>query len=426
MMGKLPLGVVSPYVKMSSGGCADPLKFYATSYCTAYSREGFKPQVAQHKGTGYQSNYRPIVSYQPSLDTLDTLNNPAVGEQMKDKDQAVFAQSYRPMELPDSRYPLRSLYQPSYGGAHDKANLCPPSKEAKRVHFNTQDHGPQAAIGLEPKMVPVLHPPMGKGGPDTENYRYGPRFTSEYSSKYRHDVSGPPDFLQKKTIGAKEESGFTEQSIKSPLAFQPFPGDPLPPPGRSITRSDYAPMATPHGDEYLPVLAKGSERESGFSRAKEKHLPPTPPAGPPGISEPSSLSYRQYQGMQWAPQSNNALLGRELLGAKESSGYTSNNPSYNRGPPDPNYRFLTTYNQRYLENIPKGLDRESWIRGGIQHLGGYGLNPPASQHSLENYHSPSEPARRSYPHMSRTLTALDPFYRDTPHSQGFSALYAPS
>lgn len=36
MMGKLPLGVVSPYVKMSSGGCSDPLKFYATSYCTAY------------------------------------------------------------------------------------------------------------------------------------------------------------------------------------------------------------------------------------------------------------------------------------------------------------------------------------------------------------------------------------------------------
>lgn len=36
MMGKLPLGVASPYVKMSSGGCTDPMKFYATSYCTAY------------------------------------------------------------------------------------------------------------------------------------------------------------------------------------------------------------------------------------------------------------------------------------------------------------------------------------------------------------------------------------------------------
>lgn len=41
MMGKLPLGVVSPYVKMSSGGCTDPLKFYATSYCTAYGEGSF-------------------------------------------------------------------------------------------------------------------------------------------------------------------------------------------------------------------------------------------------------------------------------------------------------------------------------------------------------------------------------------------------
>lgn len=41
MMGKLPLGVVSPYVKMSSGGCSDPLKFYATSYCTAYGEDSY-------------------------------------------------------------------------------------------------------------------------------------------------------------------------------------------------------------------------------------------------------------------------------------------------------------------------------------------------------------------------------------------------
>ena len=41
MMGKLPLGVVSPYVEMSSGGCTDPLKFYATSYCTAYGEGTF-------------------------------------------------------------------------------------------------------------------------------------------------------------------------------------------------------------------------------------------------------------------------------------------------------------------------------------------------------------------------------------------------
>ncbi|XP_027714706.1 protein phosphatase 1 regulatory subunit 32 [Vombatus ursinus] len=427
MMGKLPLGVVSPYVKMSSGGCADPLKFYATSYCTAYSREGFKPQVGQHKGAGYQSNYRPVINYHPSLDTLD---NPAVGELIKDNAQSVFTQSYRPVELPDGRYPLPwNVYQPGSGYAREKTHSCPPSKEVKKVHFNTQDHGPQTIPGLEPKTVPVLHQRVGKGSSDMENYRYGPRFmTSEYASKYRYEVPAQPDFLQKKTIGAKEETGFTEQTIKNPIAFQPLPGDPLPPPNRSTTRADFVPMTTPHEDEYLPALAKGTERETGFSRLKEKVLPPAPPIGPPSISEPSSMSHHQYQGMQWMPQTTNAMLGRETLGAKEPSGFSTNNPGYNRGPPDPDHRFLTTYNQRYFENIPQGLDREGWTRGGIQpqQPGGYGINQPVTQHNIESYHNPTETIRRSHPHVGRTLTALDPFYRDNPHSPGFSALHAPS
>lgn len=50
MMGKLPLGVVSPYVKMSSGGCTDPLKFYATSYCTAYGEGTFVQEPSQDTG----------------------------------------------------------------------------------------------------------------------------------------------------------------------------------------------------------------------------------------------------------------------------------------------------------------------------------------------------------------------------------------
>lgn len=39
------------------------------------------------------------------------------------------------------------------------------------------------------------------------------------------------DLLQKKSIGAKEETGFTEESTKNPIVFQPpsqvLPGNPV-------------------------------------------------------------------------------------------------------------------------------------------------------------------------------------------------------
>ena len=39
-------------------------------------QEEFKPREGSHKGTGYKSNYRPVVSNQASLNALD---NPAMG-----------------------------------------------------------------------------------------------------------------------------------------------------------------------------------------------------------------------------------------------------------------------------------------------------------------------------------------------------------
>ena len=164
MMGKLPLGVVSPYVKMSSGGCTDPLKFYATSYCTAYGegtlcrshpqgmgqdgdslldlggwgqsmlalpgkprslfshpadpqsclpasrlagREDFKPRVGSHEGTGYKSNYRPVVSYQPHLGALD---NPAMGYSLSNPSSPSAFPGLSPQDhrtSPDQLQPLR-------------------------------------------------------------------------------------------------------------------------------------------------------------------------------------------------------------------------------------------------------------------------------------------------------------------------------
>ncbi|XP_032976574.1 protein phosphatase 1 regulatory subunit 32 isoform X2 [Rhinolophus ferrumequinum] len=422
MWGKLPLGVVSPYVKMSSGGCTDPLKFYATSYCTAYGREGFKPRTGSHKGTGYISNFHPMVSYQTSLGALD---NRAMGEQVQDNIQTVTSQSYRPLEVPDGTYPLPSnAYQSSSGYSREKVNSVPPTKEVRQVHFDTQDYGAQAITGLEPKHMPLLHQQQSKNSLERENHRYGPRFmTSEYNSKYLKEPSNQPDLLQKKSIGAKEETGFTKESTKNPIVFQPPsqapPGNPVLLPGRSVTKSDYVPMTHPRGDEFLPGLARGSERETGFSRVNERTLNPRVPAPGPELS---SMSHWQFQPPQRVQQRNVALLGRETVGKKEPTGYSLNNPSYVRSPsePDVDNRYLTTYNQGYFENIPKGLDREGWTRGGIQPQkpGGYALNQPVTR--MEATTNPTESLRRLHPHVGRTLISADPFYRTPPsHNSGF-------
>ncbi|XP_006169711.1 protein phosphatase 1 regulatory subunit 32 isoform X2 [Tupaia chinensis] len=403
MLGKLPLGVVSPYVKMSSGGSMDPLQFYATSYCTSYGREEFKPRVGTHMGTGYKSNYRPIVSHQANLDAPE---NPAMEEQIRDNLQTATSPSYRPLEVPDGKFPVSwNPYQASSGYGREKPNTGPTTKEVRKVHFDTQEHGPQAIAGLEPKAMPLLHQPQSKGSLEWENWRHGPRFmTSEYNSKYLKEPSNQPDLLQKKSIGAKEDTGYTEQSTKNPIVFQPpsqaTPGDP--------------------GDEFLPVLSRGSERETSFSRVNERTLNPRVP--PSGV-EPSSMNHWQFQNPQRMQQTNVAMLGRETVGKKEPTGFSLNNPSYVRSPydSDRDNRYLTTYNQGYFENIPKGLDREGWTRGGIQPQmsSGYVLNQPVTR--MEATPNPTESLRRLHPHVGRTLTSVDPFYRDTPHSSRFMA-----
>uniref|UniRef100_A0A8D1MLN8 Protein phosphatase 1 regulatory subunit 32 n=1 Tax=Sus scrofa TaxID=9823 RepID=A0A8D1MLN8_PIG len=479
MMGKLPLGVVSPYVKMSSGGCADPLKFYATSYCTAYGREDFRPRVGSHEGTGYKSNYRPVVSYQPSLDALD---NPAMGyglsdscsspalrglspqghrtssdplqapgmgseapgnsgcgaqpsaqrDQVRNNFQTVTSQSYRPLEVPDGKYPLSwNVHQTNSGYSREKPSTVAPTKEVRKVHFDTQDYGPQAITGLEPKDVPLLHQQQNKGSLEWENFRHGPRFmTSEYNSKYLKEPSNQPDLLQKKSIGAREETGFTEESNKNPIVFQPpsqaLPGDPGLLPSRSVTKSDFTPVTHPHGSEFLPVMARGSERETGFSRGNERTLNPRVP--PPSGPEPSSMSHRQFQPPKRVQQTNVALLGRETVGNKEPTGFSLNNPSYVRSPYDPELdnRYLTTYNQGYFENIPKCLDREGWTRGGIQPQkpGSRALNQPVT--CTEAVPSPTESLRRLHPHVGRSLISADPLYRASPHSSHGSRFTAPN
>nr|XP_048708594.1 protein phosphatase 1 regulatory subunit 32 isoform X3 [Caretta caretta] len=363
-MGRLPLGGVSPYVRTSAGGSVDPLKFYATSYGTAYGQERFHPRVGHHSGAGYKSNYRPVVSYKASLDEVD---NPAVGQLLQDNYDTVTTKHFRPLQLPDGKYPLPwSVYQPGSGFVRDKPISFPTTKAVKKVHFDTRDQGPRAITGLEPRQLPDLHKPQGKGSVEGENARHGPLYMStEYNSKFRFDIPGQPDFLQRKTIGAKEETGFTEGTQQNPIAFLP------PPPGEP-------------GDEFLPVLSKGSERETGFSRDKDN-----------GLS------------------------------AMELSGFSINNKKYVTPPYDPDLpnKYLSSYNSKFYDNTLKGVDREGWTRGGIQpqQPGGFATNNHITE--LGTDPNATETLRRVHPHVGRTITTVDPFYRDTPHNSRFSALY---
>lgn len=44
--------------------------------------------------------------------------------------------------------------------------------QVRKVHFDTQDHGPQTITGLEPKEVPLLHQQQGKGSMEWENSHF--------------------------------------------------------------------------------------------------------------------------------------------------------------------------------------------------------------------------------------------------------------
>ncbi|KAL7992001.1 hypothetical protein Chor_016257 [Crotalus horridus] len=359
-MGRLPLGSVSPYVKTSSGGSMDPMKFYCTSYGAAYGQEGFRPRNGFHFGAGYKSNYRPVVQYNPNLDKLD---NPAVGLQ-KASFSAVIAQSlliwqaigykindlsqedivkvdnmkpegfrkllqdnyesttnkhFQPLQLPDGKYPLPwSLHQPGSGYVREKPLTFPTTKT-------------------------------------------GPQFMStEYGSKYHFNIPGQPDFLQKKTIGAKEESGFTEGCLANPIVEKLTSQDSNP--GISIMKADYLPSSVPHGP-------------------------------PPNAEASGPLSHSQFQGHQRQPQTQTNLLGREYMGNKEPTGFSTNNLNYVTPAYDPNLP------NRFYETISKGVDREGWTRGGIQpqQAGGFATNNHGTD--LGSDPNATETLRTVHPHV---------------------------
>uniref|UniRef100_A0A8D2IZ44 Protein phosphatase 1 regulatory subunit 32 n=1 Tax=Varanus komodoensis TaxID=61221 RepID=A0A8D2IZ44_VARKO len=369
-MGRLPLGVVSPYVRTSSGGSMDPMKFYCTSYGTAYGREGFRPRNGFHSGAGYKSNYRPVVQYKPSLDKLD---NPA---------------HFQPLQLPDGKYPLPwSVHQSGSGYDREKPLSFPTTKAVSLQNQGSALHCSNGGVGehVVLQMFWLATP--------TISHHYHLNCLVLPLNLFLNT-----DFLQKKTIGAKEETGFTEGCLANPIVDKPT--------------SQVLPV------EYVSLLL--CILRIMLSMLQNEALVVPPPAEVPG-----PLSHSQYQGLQQQPQTQTSLLGREHVGNKEPTGFSLNNLSYVSPAYDPDLpnRFLTSYNSKFYENIPKGVDREGWTRGGIQpqKAGGFATNNHPT--GLGTDPNATEILRTVHPHVGRTITTVDPFYRDSPHDRRFTALH---
>ncbi len=75
-MGPLPYGPATAHLQASNGPDTRINQFYITEYSNRYGQDGFQPRTGNHRGTGYQSNFRPGVYYSRKLDELD---NPKMG-----------------------------------------------------------------------------------------------------------------------------------------------------------------------------------------------------------------------------------------------------------------------------------------------------------------------------------------------------------
>ncbi|KAM9605978.1 stabilizer of axonemal microtubules 4 [Morphnus guianensis] len=189
------LGIVSPSVKARTGGSADLMNFYATSYAVAYGQPRFRPRLGHHTGTGYVSNNHSAIS------CLLCPRGAAEGH-CQDTATSTTTEHFKPFWLPDGRSLLpRHVHQPESGYLQESSLSCPRTG------------------GVSPQHTRLLQGP--------------PRASREHGTESRHASPAQSDVLQKTTIGAKEQSGFTRATPRSDSILPVLPPQPL---GVSICR----------------------------------------------------------------------------------------------------------------------------------------------------------------------------------------------
>ncbi|XP_041052580.1 protein phosphatase 1 regulatory subunit 32 [Carcharodon carcharias] len=366
------------YTKTSFGADADPLKFYSTTYSTSYGHEGFIPRRGFRSGAGYVTNQRPVFYYTSSLDRLD---NPILGQLLRDNYRSITKKDFVPYGRPDGKEDFpHKLHSVGSGFMRKKALNFPFLKDMKEVHIDTRDQGPSSITGIEPKHTPLLHQIQPQDPVMQENGGYGPSYMStEYNTKYKLKPQDLPVFSQHKTVGRKENSGFTEGSPLKPITYH----HPL------AYRGD---LPLPSGLENLPTdKIEKLKKEDPVEYLNRSHL-----------DEPRSINTLTYTKPEHRPLKTE-LLGNVNVGAKEPTGFSSNEKGYiypAKTATDAD-RFLTNYKLRYNDKTLKGEDREGWTRGGIQKQfpHSYAVSSKIHQHGPD--YNITESLRRIHPHVAR-------------------------
>ncbi|KAK2563819.1 Protein phosphatase 1 regulatory subunit 32 [Acropora cervicornis] len=242
-MGRLPYGPGNAHILQSKGADVGVMKFYCTEYSTGYGQEGFNPRIGHHSGTGYQSNFRPGVYYSRRLDELD---NPALGKLLTDNYASITKKHFLLSKGSSGIDPFsRGLYMTAASGfVKDIPVTVPRSRQVRDVHIDTRAKGT-----VYPYHRSLLYTLKHKDPISRENGFHGPSYMSTESQtnfpgtpKQRMDTS-------KKTMGYKEGSGFTHAHNDEPITFNPME----------------AYEGIRDGNEKLPILSHGSERNTGFT-----------------------------------------------------------------------------------------------------------------------------------------------------------------
>ncbi|XP_042640821.1 protein phosphatase 1 regulatory subunit 32 [Tyto alba] len=334
-------GTALPSAKARTGGSADLMNFYATTYAVAYGQPPFHPRLGPHTDTGYVSNNRSAVSRLLCQRSAAERQDPAT---------STMAEHFKPFWLPDGRSLLpRHIHQPGSGYIQGSPLSCLRAGAVSPQHTQLLQRPPKTSrdYGTESCCTGSAQPGTVLGvsvvlGPAPAPRGFGMLVILDPAPL-------PADLLQKTTIGTKEQSGFTRATPRSDRVLPALPAQPvspvptvslvpcqplppllhpqgaffsLPQLSVSITTTDYLPSVHSHGGEKLPVLSVGSERGSGFSQEVSTCLGT---AGLPTVGHPVVLISR---GLQAPRMTQASLLGQQVAGRKEPSGFTKNNGQY--------------------------------------------------------------------------------------------------